>query len=105
MGLSGLEPWPGSEPGSSDGVARGDLSICTTRRSARETPSAGCTNCRAQPAEAPSLKARLERVERREIRQALTRQGGSVSAAAKELKMGLSTLYRRMQALGVEADG
>ncbi len=59
----------------------------------------------AGPTEAPSLKARLERVERREIHQALARHDGSVSAAAKELKMGLSTLYRRMQALGVEADG
>jgi two-component system NtrC family response regulator len=59
----------------------------------------------AEPAEALSLKARLERVERREIRQALARHEGNVSAAAKELQMGLSTLYRRMQALGVEAEG
>ncbi len=57
----------------------------------------------AEPAEALSLKARLERVERREIRQALARHEGNVNAAAKELRMGLSTLYRRMQALGVEA--
>ncbi len=59
----------------------------------------------AQPAEAVSLKVRLERVERREIRQALARHEGNVSAAAKELRMGLSTLYRRMQALGVDAEG
>ena len=58
----------------------------------------------AAPVEALSLKARLEHVERREIRQALARHEGSVSAAAKELKMGLSTLYRRMQALDVEAE-
>ncbi len=59
----------------------------------------------AEPAEALSLKARLERVERREIRQALARHDGNVAAAAKELRMGLSTLYRRMQALDVEAEG
>ncbi len=57
----------------------------------------------AGPAESLSLKARLERVESREIRQSLARHGGNVSAAAKELQMGLSTLYRRMQALGVDA--
>ncbi len=54
---------------------------------------------------AASLKERLERVERQEIRQALARQEGSVSAAAKELRIGLSTLYRRMRELGVEQDG
>ena len=59
----------------------------------------------AEPAEALGLKARLERVERHEIRQALARHDGNVSAAAKELQMGLSTLYRRMQALEVEAEG
>ncbi len=58
----------------------------------------------ARPAAAPSLKERLERVERREIVQALASHGGNVAAAAKELQMGLSTLYRRMQALGVEAE-
>ena len=56
----------------------------------------------ARPAETLSLKARLERVERGEIRQALARHQGNVAAAAKELQMGLSTLYRRMQALGVD---
>ena len=56
----------------------------------------------AEPAGVPSLRARLERVERREIRQALAQRGGNVSAAARDLQMGLSTLYRRMQALGVD---
>ena len=58
---------------------------------------------RQTAAPAASLKERLERVERREIRQALARHEGSVSAAAKELQIGLSTLYRRMRDLGVEA--
>ena len=58
----------------------------------------------AEP-EAASLRAKLERAERREIRQALARHEGSVSAAAKELQIGLSTLYRRMRELGVEAEG
>ncbi len=52
-----------------------------------------------------SLKDRLERVERQEIRQSLARCEGSVSAAAKELQIGLSTLYRRMRELGVEPEG
>ncbi len=59
---------------------------------------------RAQPAAAPSLKERLERVERREIRQALASHEGSVSAAAKELRVGLSTLYRRISELDVDAE-
>ncbi len=58
---------------------------------------------RARPEAAPSLKERLERVERREIRKALASHEGSVSAAAKELRIGLSTLYRRMRELDVEA--
>ncbi len=49
---------------------------------------------------------RLPRLaERREIRHALANHSGNVSGAAKELQMGLSTLYRRMQALGVDAEG
>ncbi|MEM7585086.1 MAG: sigma 54-interacting transcriptional regulator [Acidobacteriota bacterium] len=52
--------------------------------------------------ESLSLKDRLERVERREIEQALSQSGWNVSAAARELKMGLSTLYRRMRELGIE---
>ena len=34
----------------------------------------------------------------------LARNEGSVSAAAKELDIGQSTLYRRMRELGVEAE-
>ncbi|HEX9735739.1 MAG TPA: sigma 54-interacting transcriptional regulator [Thermoanaerobaculia bacterium] len=53
--------------------------------------------------EAPaSLKERLDRVEREEIVQALERHDGSVSAAAKELQLGVSTLYRRISELGIE---
>ena len=54
---------------------------------------------------ATSLKERLERVEHQEIAEALARHEGSVSATAKELQIGLSTLYRRMRELGVEAPG
>ncbi len=55
-----------------------------------------------EPREALSLKDRLEQVEHREIQQALAQQSWNVSAAARDLKMGLSTLYRRMRELGIE---
>ncbi len=57
-----------------------------------------------KPQESLSLKDRLEQVERREIRQALSQNGWNVSAAARDLKMGLSTLYRRMRELGIEQE-
>ena len=49
-----------------------------------------------------SLKERLEKVERVEISQVLVRHEWSVTAAAKELKLGVSTLYRRLRELGIE---
>ncbi len=39
--------------------------------------------------------------ERAAIVQALTRNGGNASAAARELEMGRATLYRRMKRLGI----
>jgi len=59
----------------------------------------------AEPSVTPGLKERLEQVERREIQQALAGQGWSVQAAARELRIGLSTLYRRMRELGIEPEG
>ena len=48
------------------------------------------------------LRERLEEFERQEIRQALAAAGMDVSAAAAELGIGRSTLYRRMLELGIE---
>jgi transcriptional regulator of acetoin/glycerol metabolism len=43
----------------------------------------------------------LQGAERTAIMQALTRNGGNASAAARELKMGRATLYRHMKRLGI----
>ncbi|MDY7096104.1 MAG: sigma 54-interacting transcriptional regulator [Acidobacteriota bacterium] len=50
------------------------------------------------------LKATLETVEREEIQLALEATGGSVPQAAERLDVAVSTLYRRMKALGLSAD-
>jgi len=60
---------------------------------------------RPRKAGAPGLQERLEEVERREIRQALSRHRGDVTAAAKELEVGRSTLYRRIKDLGIDNRG
>lgn len=49
-----------------------------------------------------SLRARLESTERGLIIQALSRHDGSVREAAEELEIGRTTLYRRLQELGIE---
>jgi len=51
----------------------------------------------------PTLKHALERAERLAIRQALDSQGGNIRGAAKQLGIGRSTLYRRIQELGIDA--
>ncbi len=48
-----------------------------------------------------SLEERLARVERAEILAAIRRCGGVAAAAAEELGVSRSTLYRRMRALGI----
>ena len=48
------------------------------------------------------LKARLESTERGLIGEALARHDGNVRAAAEELGVGRTTLYRRMRDLGIE---
>lgn len=53
------------------------------------------------PVYTEGLEAILSRVERDAIRGALERTGGSVDAAAQLLKLSRSTLYRRIQALGM----
>jgi DNA-binding NtrC family response regulator len=59
-----------------------------------------------EPSGGGTLRGRLTEVERREIRAALAACGGDISAAARQLGLGRSTLYRRMAELGVErADG
>ncbi len=57
---------------------------------------------RAAEAGPLSLKERLEKVERVEISHALVRNQWNVNAAAKELRLGVSTLYRRMRELEIE---
>jgi len=47
------------------------------------------------------LEAYLDGVERRAIRQTLDRCGGDVERAAEQLRIGRSTLYRRLKQLGV----
>ncbi|MCB1056394.1 MAG: sigma 54-interacting transcriptional regulator [Acidobacteria bacterium] len=49
-----------------------------------------------------TLKARLEAHERRVITEALARHDRNVRAAATELGVGRTTLYRRIQELGIE---
>jgi len=49
-----------------------------------------------------ALKDVLERAERDHIVRVLDECGGMVAEAAERLAMGLSTLYRRMKALGIE---
>lgn len=56
---------------------------------------------RGAPKAPRSLKERLQEVERREIRQALDRHDGDVTAAAEELGLGRSTLYRRIKDLEI----
>lgn len=56
---------------------------------------------RGAPRAPRSLKERLQEVERREIRQTLDRHDGDVTAAAEELGLGRSTLYRRIKDLEV----
>lgn len=52
--------------------------------------------------EAPvTLEDRLQEVERREIRRTLDRHDGDVTAAARELGLGRSTLYRRIKELEI----
>ncbi len=58
----------------------------------------------AAPDSAPdSLKEALERAEREHIARILHECGGVVVAAAERLGLGVSTLYRRLRVLGVEA--
>jgi transcriptional regulator with PAS, ATPase and Fis domain len=40
----------------------------------------------------------LEALERRAIEEAVSRHGGNLSAVAKELGLGRTTLYRKLQA-------
>jgi hypothetical protein len=49
-----------------------------------------------------ALKDVLERTERDHIQRILQECDGSVTAAAERLEMGVSTLYRRMKALGLD---
>jgi transcriptional regulator with PAS, ATPase and Fis domain len=56
----------------------------------------------SQGAPARGLASTLEKVERDEVRNALSACGGDVAQAAARLGLGRSTLYRRMHALGIE---
>jgi transcriptional regulator with PAS, ATPase and Fis domain len=93
-------PWPGNVRQLEREMARvalflegGDLLESSHLREAirQATPGGGPL----------SLKERLEKVERSEIVQALSLRQ-SVTEAAKELRLGVSTLYRRMRELGIE---
>ena len=56
----------------------------------------------ATPAEG-GLRHMLERIEREEIKKALEAADGDVPAAARRLDLPRSSLYRRMQVLGLKA--
>ncbi|MDY7094596.1 MAG: sigma 54-interacting transcriptional regulator [Acidobacteriota bacterium] len=55
------------------------------------------------PAEAGDLRSRLEVHERRILEQAIAAEDGNLSAAARALGIGRSTLYRRLKELGIDA--
>jgi transcriptional regulator with PAS, ATPase and Fis domain len=48
-----------------------------------------------------SIKARLESFERRAIQQALERSGGNKAQAARDLGVGVRTLYKMLDRLGL----
>jgi len=55
-----------------------------------------------EPAEAEgSMKLRLESYERRLIQQALERAGGNKARAARDLGVGVRTLYKMLDRLGL----
>ena len=59
--------------------------------------------CSGSPAGDEGLTAQLEREERRVIARALAAAAGNVAQAAERLAVSKSTLYRRLQALGIDA--
>jgi transcriptional regulator with PAS, ATPase and Fis domain len=55
--------------------------------------------------DAGDLRSRLEIHERRILEQAIAAEDGNLSAAARALGIGRSTLYRRLKELGIDAGG
>ncbi len=96
-------PWPGNIRQLEREMARAALFL--EKDDLLESSHLQAEIRQTEPPEAIGLKERLEQVESREIRQALASHDWNVSAAAKELRIGLSTLYRRMRELGIEPEG
>ena len=103
MDLLEAFPWPGNIRQLEREMARASLFL--EKGELLESSHLQADIRQTEPAQATGLKERLEEVETREIRQSLASHDWNVSAAAKELRIGLSTLYRRMRELEIEPEG
>lgn len=91
-------PWPGNIRQLEREMARAALFLEDGELLERSHLSATVVAASSRPA---TLRERLAECERRELEAAVRRHGGDVSAAAIELGVGRSTLYRRLHELGV----
>jgi two-component system response regulator HydG len=89
-----------------DGVA-GDAPTLPSSRSgdhgsgASDVPDVADAADAVDAAEAAGLKERMEAYERRLVREALERVGGNKARAARELGVGVRTLYKMLERLGL----
>lgn len=96
-------PWPGNVRQLEREIARavlfvGDGELLDSSRLSPEVRE----HRRCEPA---SLEERLAAHERRELEAALARSRGNVARAAEELRVPLSTFYRRVKRLGIDLAG
>ncbi|MGD2116082.1 MAG: sigma 54-interacting transcriptional regulator, partial [Acidobacteriota bacterium] len=81
-------------------VGEGELLESSHLRTEIDGPGAGARG--GAGGSGGSLTERMERWERLEIEQVIAEHGGNLSAVARALDIGRSTLYRRIEALGIE---
>jgi DNA-binding NtrC family response regulator len=94
-------PWPGNVRELSHAVERAVLLARGERIEAADLALAPDSPPATEPAAAALEAMSLEDVERVLIRKALARCGGKVSAAARELGLSRSALYRRLDKFGL----
>ena len=94
--------WPGNVRQLANEIARAALFLADGEALDTSRLSAEVVAAEADTGSGGLLEERLQQVERREILAALQRCGGVATAAAEELGIGRSTLYRRMRALGLD---